>query len=227
VNGQSGVVTIATYGNTDVANYLPTYSGNIGGTLTTAGQPNITAVGTLGSLTVTGNITGGNMSVSTGSITVGNVINANGNGVGNIGSSSNYFDTIFARATSAQYADVAEKFISDQAYSPGTVLVFGGSQQVTLCDCYADPRAAGIVSTDPAYLMNSGASGITVDLALTGQVPCLVVGPVSKGDILTTSDVPGYACQLESEHWRPGVIIGKALESCRSGHHRIMVFVCR
>ena len=97
-----------------------------------------------------------------------------------------------------------------------------------MCDRYADPRAAGVVSTDPAYLMNSGAQGTTVDLALTGQVPCLVVGPISKGDILTTSDVPGHACRLDPDHWRPGVIVGKALESCGTGHHhRILIFVCR
>lgn len=228
VNGQTGTVTIATYGNADVAAYLPAYSGNLGGTLTTASQPNITAVGTLSSLTATGNISGGNLSVGTGTATVGNIVNANGNGVGNIGSSTGYFNTIFAQATSAQYADVAEKFVSDLYYEPGTVLIFGGSQQVTECDRYADPRAAGVVSTDPAYLMNSGAQGTTVALALTGQVPCLVAGPVSKGDLLTTSDVPGHACRLDPDQWRPGVIIGKALESCGTGHHhRIMVFVCR
>lgn len=269
VNGQTGTVTIATYGNADVAAYLPAYSGNLGGTLTTAGQPNITAVGTLislsvtgnaaagnisgttgsfqnivgtlttasqpnitavgtlVSLTATGNISGGNLTVGTGTATVGNIVNANANGIGNIGSSTGYFDTVFARATSAQYADVAEKFVSDLDYEPGTVLVFGGSQQVTECDRYADPRAAGVVSTDPAYLMNSGAQGTTVALALTGQVPCLVTGPVRRGDLLTTSDVPGHACRLDPEQWRPGVIIGKALESCGTGHHRIMVFVCR
>lgn len=270
VNGQTGTVTIATYGNADVAAYLPTYSGNLGGVLTTAGQPNITAVGTLislsvtgnaaagnisgttgsfqnivgalttasqpnitavgtlVSLTVTGNISSGNLTVGTGTVTVGNIDNANGNGIGNVGSSTGYFNTIFAKATSAQYADVAEKFVSDRDYEPGTVLVFGGPQQVTECDRYADPRAAGVVSTDPAYLMNSGAQGTTVALALTGQVPCLVAGPVSKGDLLTTSDVPGHACRLDPEQWRPGVIIGKALESCGTGHHhRIMVFVCR
>ena len=254
VNGQTGVVSIATYGNADVAAYLPTYAGNISGTLTTSVQPYITTLGALSSLNVTGNVVAGNVSgsaligtlttpaqpnvTSLGTLTLldvygnidinGNVNNTGGNGVGNIGNATNYFNTIFAKATSAQYADVAEKFISDKPYEPGTVLIFGGTQQVTLCDRYADPRAAGVVSTDPAYLMNSGAAGITADLALTGQVPCLVAGPVSKGDILTTSDVPGHACRLDPDHWRPGVIIGKALESCGTGHHhRIMIFVCR
>lgn len=304
VNGQTGTVTVSTYANADVAAYLPTYSGNIGGTLTTASQtgitalgtlatlsvtgnitggnllttgsvsgngrsltaldatnldtgivpsarlsgtytitvsgsattaatvttaaqPNITSLGTLSSLSVTGNISGGNMSVSTGTITLGSIVNANGNGAGNIGSSTGYFDTVFARATSAQYADVAEKFASDREYASGTVLIFGGTQQVTACDRYADARAAGIVSTNPAYLMNSGAPGITVDLALVGQVPCRVMGPVSKGDLLTTSSDVGHACRLDPDHWRPGVIIGKALESCDTGHHEILVFVCR
>jgi hypothetical protein len=198
-----------------------TTTGNISGsflsgTLTTSSQPNITSLGTLSGLAITGNID-----------INGNVNNTGSNGAGNIGSSTAYFNTIFAKATSAQYADVAEKFIADQAYEPGTVLIFGGDQQVTVCNEYADPRAAGIVSTDPAYLMNSGATGITADLALTGQVPCLVVGPVSKGDLLTTSSKPGHACRLNPDDWRPGVIVGKALENCNIGNHRILVFVCR
>jgi hypothetical protein len=195
------------YGNSNVAAYLLTYSGNISG----------------GNISVTGNITGGNLSVGTGIVSVGSIVNNNANGVGNIGSSINYFNTVFANATSAQYADLAERFLSDQLYEPGTVLIYAGNEQVTACTNYADSRAAGIVSTNPAYLMNTGVTACAVSLALAGQVPCKVVGPMHKGEVLTTSTVEGYACKLDSKDWQPGVIVGKALENCGPGLHVILV----
>ena len=73
--------------------------------------------------------------------------------------------------------------------------------------------------------MNAGVEGVTVPLALAGQVPCLVQGPVQKGDLLTTSNTKGYACRLDPEHWKPGVTIGKALQNCGSGPHTINVIV--
>jgi hypothetical protein len=67
---------------------------------------------------------------------------------------------------------------------------------------------AGVVSTDPAFLMNSAEQGLPV--ALTGRVPCQVQGPVGKGDLLVTSDLPGTAQKLQT--WQPGCVIGKSLE---------------
>ena len=222
------------YGNSNVAAYLPTYSGNISsGNISASG--NITGGNVLGganvnatthtgtTVSVTGNITGGSLTVATGNITAGNIINANANGIGNIGTASTYFNTVFAKATSAQYADLAERFLSDQLYEPGTVLIYAGNEQVTACTNYADSRAAGIVSTNPAYLMNTGVTACAVSLALAGQVPCKVVGPMHKGEVLTTSTVEGYACKLDSKDWQPGVIVGKALENCGPGLHVILV----
>ena len=164
-----------------------------------------------GTISATGNITGGNLSVSTGTITVGNIVNANGNGVGNIGSSSLYFNTVFAKATSAQYADLAEKFLADQPYVPGTVLIFGGNKEVTISTTDADHRVAGVVSTDPSYLMNSGLTGdYAVELALQGRVPCKVVGPVEKGDLLVSA-ADGHARAVKSAS--AGTIIGKSLQN--------------
>lgn len=122
-------------------------------------------------------------------------------------------------------ADLAEKYASDQAYEPGTVLVFGGTSQVTACVNSEDHRAAGVVSTLPAYLMNTELPDVTVAMALAGQVPCCVVGPVSKGDVLTTSTVAGHAKTLDFSLFRPGCVIGKALEDCGPGLHKILVFV--
>ena len=113
-------------------------------------------------------------------------------------------------ATAAEYADLAEVYSSDINYRPGTVVMFGGEQEVTTSTGLATTKVAGVVSTDPAYLMNSEAKGVAV--ALKGRVPCYVVGPIKKGDLLVTSSIPGVACRSES--WVGGAVIGKSIEDC-------------
>jgi hypothetical protein len=141
------------------------------------------------------------------------IINNMGNGVGNIGNSTGLFNTVFAKATSAQYADLAEKYTADADYAPGTVLEFGGNQEVTATTTSHSPRVAGIVSTMPSYIMNDGlVSDHTAMVSLTGRVPCLVQGPIAKGDRLVASDVVGHAQRLDPAQYEPGCIIGKALE---------------
>jgi hypothetical protein len=162
-------------------------------------------------LSITGNITGGNVSVGTGTITGGNIVNANGNGVGNIGSSSVYFNTVFALATSAQYADLAELYLADADYAPGTVVVFGGSQEVTQATQHSDPAVAGVISTRPAYQMNSGLTGDHVaTVALAGRVPCQVIGTVWKGAMMVSA--PNGRARAERNP-AVGTVIGKAIES--------------
>ena len=186
-------------------------SATTAGTVTTAAQPNITSVGTLTSLSVSGNITGGNLSVGIGTINVGNIVNTNANGVGNIGSATTYFNRVFATATTALYADLAEKFLADQPYEPGTVLVFGGDKEVTISVTDSDHRVAGVVSSEPSYLMNSGLTGdYAVELALQGRVPCKVFGPVAKGDLLVSA-ANGHAQAVKSAS--AGTIIGKSLQN--------------
>jgi hypothetical protein len=167
-----------------------------------------------GNAAITGNITGGNLSLSTGNITTGNIINANANGVGNIGSSATYFNTVFAKATSAQYADLAEHYASDAHYPPGTVVVFGGTAEITVSDVSHDTRVAGVVSTKPAFVMNEQNPGLVV--ALTGRVPCKVRGPIIKGDRLVNIE-PGIAGRLDPALADFGCIIGKALEDVADG----------
>jgi hypothetical protein len=211
---QPNITSVGTLGSLSVSGNVS--AGNVTGTLvtgtlTTVAQPNITSVGTLTSLTVTGNITGGNLSVTTGAVSLGSIVNANSNGVGNIGSSTGYFNTVFATSTSALYADVAELYLADQDYAPGTVLCFGGSAEVTLSDCANDHRVAGVVSTNPAHLMNSALVGLyPVKLALVGRVPCRVRGPVESGDILVSAK-NGWA--QVNNHAQAGRIIGKSLET--------------
>ena len=118
-------------------------------------------------------------------------------------------------ATSAQYADLAEKYLPDQVYAPGLVLIIGGDAEVTASSEYADPRIAGVVSTDPAFKMNSALEN-GVYIALRGRVPCFVVGEIAKGDLLTSSHVPGIATRLNPGDFLPGCVIGKALENYNS-----------
>ena len=117
--------------------------------------------------------------------------------------------TITATATQAQYADLAEIYSADADYEPGTVVIFGGDAEVTECDEDADHRVAGVVSTDPAYLMNSDADGVAI--ALKGRVPCKVTGDIEKGALIVTSSIKGHG--MQANQTMPGTVIGKAIEA--------------
>ena len=106
-------------------------------------------------------------------------------------------------------ADLAENNQADKQYSPGTVLMFGGTAEVTLAS--ADSTAiVGVVSTSPAHLMNGALTGTTVvPIALSGRVPCMVIGPVAKGDLLVSAGF-GYAKTNNSP--AVGMVIGKAIQ---------------
>ena len=119
---------------------------------------------------------------------------------------------ITATATTARYADLAEKYHADADYEAGTVLIIGGQTEVTVTDQPGSYAVAGVVSTDPAYLMNSDTTGVAV--ALRGRVPCKVVGNVNKGDVLITSHLPGYAMVAADPQSLSSLqIIGIALSS--------------
>ena len=127
-----------------------------------------------------------------------------------IGTSALKFGTFHGTATSAQYADLAENYLGDNEYEPGTVLVFGGEKEVSTTDTKGDRRVAGIVSTNPAHLMNDGLIGDhVVAIGLQGRVPCKVLGRVEKGDLLVTSAIPGYA--IVDNDPKIGTVIGKAV----------------
>ena len=151
----------------------------------------------------------------TGVITFNNPItNGQANGVGNIGNSTGYFNRLFAQATTALYADLAEVYKADAQYPPGTVLVFGGTQEVTMSTESHDVKIAGVVSTHPAHVMNSGLqSEFTVEVGLIGRVPCRVIGPIAAGDRVVSGNRAGVAERLDMSRYQPGVIIGKAVES--------------
>ena len=156
------------------------------------------------------------MQVDGASSTVGvtGITNLNADGVGNIGSSSVGFNTIFAKATSAEYADLAERFEADTAYAPGTVVQLGGVAEITRANEELTDEVFGVVSTQPAFTMNGGAGGNETHpaIAMTGRVPVLVTGKVNKGDRLVSAG-NGYARAATASEITAFNVIGRALEA--------------
>lgn len=168
------------------------------GTLSTAAQTNVTSLGTLTGLAMSGAIV------------------PNANNFVALGSASAYWSTIYGvsfvgTSTTAKYADLAERYLADQYYAPGTVVVFGGSKEITTSEISHDRTVAGVISTNPAYLMNDNDELNMLAVALQGRVPCAVMGPVVKGQLLVTSGIPGVAQALNDDMWKPGCVIGKSL----------------
>jgi hypothetical protein len=153
------------------------------------------------------------------------IVNGGSDGVGNIGSAGATFNTVFARATTAQYADLAECYTADADYEPGTVVMFGGSAEVTKCDQDACPEVAGVISTNPAYKMNSGlSSDYVATVALVGRVPVQVQGPVKAGAMMVSA---GNGRARAESNPAMGTVIGKAVQSSAGGHTTIEIVVGR
>lgn len=132
-------------------------------------------------------------------ITIAGNILPNSTNTRNIGSASVRFSTMYATtfdgvATQARYADLAERYEADNIYEPGTVVIFGGEKEVTISYTETDCRVAGVVSTNPGLMLNSEAGNNDTHpyIALKGKVPCKIIGPVFKGDLIVTSNIPGY-----------------------------------
>jgi hypothetical protein len=219
------------------------------GTVSAAGTITAGNVSTGGTVSATGNITGGNLLLSgaiedagqldirttasngnivltpngTGNINTGANIMPTANTTANIGSATLSYNTIFAKATSAQYADLAENYLADADYAPGTVVIFGGEHEITVTNQAADERVAGVISTNPAYLMNSGEPGLPV--ALRGKVPVRVIGPVTKGDSLVTSTTPEVAFSVGRERVYGQAVFAKSLESNNSDGEKVILAV--
>ena len=168
---------------------------------------------TTGALVVVGGAgIGGNINIGgsngTAIVHTGNILPSS-NLTANLGSPTAWYNTFYGVSTQAKYADLAENYQADKAYNPGTVLMFGGAYEVTLSDANTT-AVAGVVSTNPAHLMNGQLSGSNVvPLALTGRVPCMVIGPVKKGDMMVSA---GFGYAKSSESPQLGQVIGKALQ---------------
>ena len=122
----------------------------------------------------------------------------------------------------ATYADLAEKYESDKSYEHGTVVVVGGDAEVTACHSFMSMRVAGVVSANPAFVMNKELSG-GVLVALKGRVPVRVSGQVKKGDLLVTADELGCATSAQTDDVPPTAVVGIALKDSEMGWTEVKV----
>ena len=118
-------------------------------------------------------------------------------------------------ATSADYADLAERYAADAEYEAGTVVRLGGTHEITQTLQESDADVFGIISTSPGFEMNAGAGSDATHpfVALAGRVPCKVIGKVVKGERLVSSATPGHAMAIKPGPGEYYTIIGRALES--------------
>lgn len=140
-------------------------------------------------------------------------------GARSLGSSALRFGTVYANvfngtATTAQYADLAERFEADNAYEPGTVVELGGAAEITKAVEELSSNVFGVVSTQAAYLMNNGAgtNDTHPPIAMNGRVPVKVIGKVNKGDRLVSAGNGFARAALENEATHDNVL-GRALNS--------------
>ena len=186
-----GMASFAAINSTPIGNATPST-----GAFTTLSATGATTLTTLSvtTLSVTGNITPtANLSY-------------------NLGSTSAWFNNIYGTAIHAQYADLAERFASDQPYSAGTVVELGGPAEIMAASQDLSDNVFGVISTNAAYLMNSGAGSNTTHppVAVQGRVPVRVTGIIRKGDRLVSAGngLARAGARNEITAWN---VIGRAL----------------
>jgi len=196
-----------TVGSSNNGRFLTSGTDAIVRNLTSNGDINL-SVNIGGSQTTAVNVDG-----ATGRTGVLGINNLNANAVGNIGSASSYFNTVFATATTALYADVAERFHADETYQPGTVVELGGPNEITISQSELSENVFGVISTRAAYLMNAGAGTDATHppVAMTGRVPVRVTGSVRKGDRLVSAG-NGLARAARREEITSLNVIGRSLQ---------------
>jgi hypothetical protein len=165
-----------------------------------------------GATTLSGAVTASTTLAVTGITTVSNKILPNANNTIDIGAVGTTFATIYAKATSAQYADLAERFEADNVYLPGTVVELGGVKEITRAVQDLSESVFGVISTAAAYLMNAGAGSDATHpaVAVNGRVPVRVIGRVNKGDRLVSAG-NGLARAATREEITAFNVIGRAL----------------
>lgn len=222
-NTFTGLTYIGTEIFTDRINVLSTLTcGNIlvnGNSVVTSAQlnpSNVTAQrlkgdGTTGNLQASISNSGNTIAQrgNSGELTATSIITSNISAIATNGTITGNWTLTPGSILQATYADLAEKYLADKSYEPGTVLEFGGSAEVREAED-STRRVAGIVSTDPAHILNAGLQGDhVVTVALLGRVPCKVRGKVQKGDMMVAAG-GGFA----RAEYSPilGSVLGKALE---------------
>ena len=196
LTGVSSAVSVQKISNGTTEANVGSSGGNL--TISVGGTSNVMVAATTG-IVVTG--------LSTPSIE-----HTGTNAVGNIGSTSSYFNRLFATATTALYADVAERFAADEELAPGTVVELGGTAEITRSQQDLSENVFGVISTRAAYLMNGGAGEDNTHppVAMTGRVPVQVVGVVRKGDRLVSAG-SGVARAAQPGEATAFNVIGRAL----------------
>ena len=155
---------------------------------------------------------GGNLTVFGTTNISGNIV-PSANLTYNLGSPTSYWNNVYGTSIHAQYADLAERFEADAEYEPGTVVEMGGSAEVTAVDADLSEEVFGVISTNAAYLMNSGAGTDSTHppIAVQGRVPVKVTGIIHKGDRLVSAGngIARAGKKSEITTWN---VIGRALE---------------
>lgn len=161
---------------------------------------------------IVGSVADNDLSITGGTMSGSILVNADNSY--DLGSSTNQWRTIYGREVEATFADLAERYEADKKLTVGAVVVFGGDKEVTECSEEMDVSVAGIISGNPALKMNSDAGSDDTHpyVALKGRVPCQVIGPVTKGDLLVTSSMPGFAKSVGKRDLGHAVL-AKALET--------------
>ena len=190
-NAVGNIGSVTGYFQTSFISTLNATTGNITGNITGGNVLTAGLISATSTITSAANITGGNLTTSgtTGILSVNSITHTGTNAAGNIGSSSSYFNQVFATATTALYADVAERFAADEVLEAGTVVELGGSAEITRSLRELSENVFGVISTRAAYLMNGGAgeNDTHPPVAMTGRVPVKVVGTIRKGDRLVSA----------------------------------------
>ncbi len=123
------------------------------------------------------------------------------------------------------HTDLAEMINYNGQGEAGDVIVIDDKNNNTakLADKPYDKNVIGIISTKPSLIITGDIKEGKL-LAVAGRVPTKVTninGPIARGDLLTTSSVPGHAMKAIE----PGPIVGKALEPCNANSCTILVFL--
>jgi len=204
-SASAGTIHASNYTNTGDTTYTASGTGlTLVGTVfsNTAPDQTVSLTGT-GATTVTGtypNFTIDSTNTTT-SIT-GDIIPATDNTY-DLGSSAKKYANIYGHSVHATYADLAERYATDVPYESGTVVILGGEAEITVTSEARDVAVAGVISTNPAVKLNADAGNSETHpyVALRGRVPCKMIGPVSKGDLIVTADnEPGYAQSIGKEN---------------------------
>ena len=217
ISGASGAVSVpnvlATSGNLSSGGYLLATQGenatsNITGAVRVSGGIGMTgSLFSTGAITATGNLIVGNVSTGIG-VYSGNVSAANFTTAGNINAAY-----LVGTAIQSFYADLAERFASDETYAPGTVVELGGTEEITIATQELSESIIGVISTRPAHLMNAGAGTDQTHpaVAVNGRVPVRVIGTVRKGDRLVSAGL-GLARVGTKEEITAFNVLGRSLE---------------